>query len=143
MAVDWGRVRVGVALSDPMRMFASPYDTLDARSRDRLLESIASIIEREEVGLVVVGLPYNMDGSEGTSAEEARKLAGQIHDLGVAVDTLDERLTSFEAEQKLREIGRKPSRDKGRVDRAAAAILLQEYLNTLPGAGTAGGADDD
>jgi putative pre-16S rRNA nuclease len=74
----------------------------------------------------------NMDGSEGESAKQARILAGEVEQLGVKIVMIDERLSSFEAERKLREIGIKPSRDKGRVDRAAAAIMLQEFLDSKP-----------
>lgn len=134
MALDWGSVRVGVALSDPMRMIASPWETVEAKPRKRLLERLQKVIEEEQVVLVVVGLPYNMDGSEGASAKEARRLALDVAEFGVPVVEYDERLTSFEAEKKLREIGRKPSRDKGRVDRVAATVLLQEYLEAHPDA---------
>lgn len=130
LALDWGKVRVGVAISDPMGMFASPYDTFQAKPHDRLLERIKAVIEEEQVEKVIVGLPYNMDGSEGSSAESAKAFADEVRNLGAIVEHHDERLTSYEAEKKLREAGRKPSRDKGRVDRAAAALLLQDYLDS-------------
>ena len=130
MALDWGKVRIGVALSDPMRVIATPYDTFDAKPREQLLKRIADVIEREEVTLVLVGLPFNMDGSEGTSAQAARELVKDVAALGVQVETHDERLSSFAAEKALREIGRKPSRDKARVDRVAATLVLQEYLDS-------------
>ncbi len=132
LALDWGRVRVGVALSDLMGMFAAPYDTFAAKPRAELLRRISKVIEEEEVNTVAVGLPMNMDGSEGESAKQARILAGEVEELGVKVVMIDERLSSFEAERKLREIGIQPSRDKGRVDRAAAAIMLQEFLDSKP-----------
>lgn len=130
MALDWGTVRIGVALSDPMRMIASPYDTFDAKPRDLFLRRIAEIIDHETVTLVLVGLPFNMDGSEGSSAKGARELVRDVSALGVEVETWDERLSSFAAEKVLREIGRKPSKDKARVDRVAATMLLQEYLDS-------------
>jgi putative Holliday junction resolvase len=134
LALDWGTVRVGLALSDAGGVMASPYDTLPAKPIERLLQSLQRIVKDEEVERLVVGLPLNMDGSEGASAEKAQELAKLLEDnLPVPVRMLDERLTSFEAERKLREIGRKPSRDKGRVDRVAAAILLQEYLDSMKG----------
>ncbi|MCB2198269.1 Holliday junction resolvase RuvX [bacterium] len=130
MALDWGTVRIGVALSDPMRMIASPYDTFAAKPRDLFLRRIAEIIDHETVTLVLVGLPLNMDGSEGSSAKGARELVRDVSALGVEVETWDERLSSFAAEKALREIGRKPSKDKARVDRVAATMLLQEYLDS-------------
>jgi len=131
LALDWGSKRVGVAISDGLRMFASPFDTFDAKPRQELLRKIEKVIQAEEVELVIVGVPFNMDGTEGDSAKQARQLVEDVEKLGIVVETVDERLSSFQAEMKLREAGRKPSRDKGRIDRAAAAIFLQEYLDSL------------
>ncbi|HEB84627.1 MAG TPA: Holliday junction resolvase RuvX [Bacteroidetes bacterium] len=130
LALDWGRVRIGVALSDPTGSLASPYRTLSARPRETFLRELAGILREEEVELVLIGLPLHMNGSEGESAEAARALAAEVETLGVPVRLWDERLSSFTAESNLREAGRKPSRDKARVDRVAAAILLQEFLDS-------------
>lgn len=130
MGLDWGRVRVGVALSDLSQCIATPRRTLKAVPRKALLEEIQRIIEWEEVTLVIVGIPYNMDGSEGESALQARRLVEDVRQLGVAVEEHDERLTSFSAKQVLRELGKKPSREKEQIDRVAAAILLQDYLDS-------------
>jgi len=132
LALDWGSKRVGVALSDAMRMIATPYDTFQAKPREVLLEKIKRVIDEEAVTLVIVGMPYNMDGTEGKSANLAKKLADEVEALGIEVKTVDERLSSFEAERKLREAGRKPSRDKARIDRAAATLMLQEFLDAQP-----------
>ncbi len=130
LALDWGRVRVGVALSDALGMLATPYDTFSAKPRDQLLNKVVELVHREEVERVIIGLPLNMDGSEGASAQEARRLGEELTGRGLPVVYYDERLSSHEAEQKLRSLGHKPSREKGRVDRAAAAIILQEYLDS-------------
>lgn len=130
LALDWGTVRIGLALSDLGGTIASPYDTLPAKPRDQLIRKLRSIIDAEMVDRLIVGLPLNMDGSRGGSANKAQELADELaRELELPIELVDERLTSFEAERKLREIGRKPSRDKGRVDRVAATIMLQEYLD--------------
>jgi putative Holliday junction resolvase len=130
LALDWGTVRVGAALSDPLGKIASPYETFPAKPQVELVRRIRETVEKEHVERIIVGLPLNMDGSEGSSAASARAFAEDVRrDLAIPVEMVDERLSSFEAEYRLRAIGRKPSRDKGRVDRAAAAILLQEYLD--------------
>lgn len=135
LALDWGTVRIGLALSDPGGTIASPYDTLPAKPRDQLIRKLRSIIANEMVDRLVVGLPLHMDGSRGGSAEKAEELANLLREeFTLPVEMIDERLTSFEAERKLREIGRKPSRDKGRVDRVAATIMLQEYLDRMKNA---------
>jgi len=131
LALDWGTVRVGAALSDGLGMIASPYDTFPAKPQVELVRKIRDVVEREEVQRIIVGLPVNMDGSEGKSSEQARAFASIVEqEMGIPVEMVDERLTSFEAERKLRDAGRKPSRDKSRIDRAAATILLQEYLDS-------------
>lgn len=125
-------MRIGVAISDAGRSLASPFDTFDAKPKQALIERIKRVVGAEEISLLVVGLPVNMDGSEGGSAQKAREFATEIGEAtGLEVVCVDERLSSFEAEQTLRSIGRKPSRDKGRVDRVAAALFLQEYLDRL------------
>ncbi|MFH0882716.1 MAG: Holliday junction resolvase RuvX [bacterium] len=130
LALDWGTVRVGAALSDYLGKFASPYETFPAKPQIELFRRVRETVEKEEVERIIIGLPLNMDGSEGVSAGNARRFAELIRgEVGIPVEMVDERLSSFEAEHRLREIGRKPSRDKGRVDRAAAALLLQEYLD--------------
>lgn len=135
LAVDWGEKRIGLALSDPMRILASPFDTVPGKPREKLIELLGRLIEDQQVTLVIVGLPRNMDGSEGKSAIEARKLAEQIEAHGVPVELVDERLSSYSATQLLQQMGRKPSRKKELVDRAAAAIFLQEYLDELSARG--------
>ncbi|MBS1261910.1 MAG: putative pre-16S rRNA nuclease [Calditrichaeota bacterium] len=130
LAVDWGTVRIGIAVSDRGRTLASPLETLPAKPRARLLERLGAIVREQNVTQIIVGLPLNMDGSEGRSARRARRFAAELAAAaGVGVIGIDERLSSFEAERTLRAIGRQPSRDKGRVDRVAAALLLQEYLD--------------
>ena len=130
LALDWGRKRIGVAISDPSGFLATPHSTLKAFPRERLWEELGRIIEAENISSLIVGLPFNMDGSEGASAGEARKLVESVRRFGLPVEVHDERLTSFEAERLLREMGKKPSRDKAMVDKAAAAILLQDYLDS-------------
>jgi putative Holliday junction resolvase len=130
LALDWGTVRVGAALSDVLGTFASPYETFPAKPQIELVRRIRETVEKEEVERIIIGLPLNMDGSEGASTVGARKFAELIRgEVEIPVEMVDERLSSFDAERRLREIGRKPSRDKGRVDRVAAALLLQEYLD--------------
>ncbi|MDP8207151.1 MAG: Holliday junction resolvase RuvX [Candidatus Electryonea clarkiae] len=130
LALDWGRKRIGVAISDPSGILASPYTTLDATPRKRLLERIKNIINEENIECIIIGLPLNMDGSEGKSALQARSLADEVESLGIPVKTHDERLSSYEANRLLRDAGKKPSRNKGLIDRAAATLILQDFLDS-------------
>jgi putative Holliday junction resolvase len=131
-ALDYGRRRIGVAVSDPGRILASPHSTIENRSPageppDELLE----LLRRLEPTEVLIGIPLNMDGSEGAMVVEARRFGARIEALlGLPVTERDERLSSVEADRRLREAGlsRTRRRDKGRRDMMAAAVLLEDFL---------------
>jgi len=128
LGVDWGRKRVGIALSDELGLIAHPRDTLEPTSLDDLVNSIATIVQSDPVEGVVLGLPQNMDGSEGPSAFTVRQLAERLQAQGLVVHFWDERLSSREADDKLRSVSPKKHRPKSDTDRAAAALVLQGFL---------------
>ncbi|MBZ0266194.1 Holliday junction resolvase RuvX [bacterium] len=130
LAIDWGTRRIGVAISDRSGTLASPLVTLNASDK-LLIDKIRDIIIDEEIDRIIVGLPLNMDGSEGKSSIAAREFGVRLNELEIPIEMRDERLSSWSAENLLRESGKKPSKDKARVDRAAAAIFLQGYLDEL------------
>jgi putative holliday junction resolvase len=125
LAVAPGTVRVGLAVSDSEATIASPHGVIESRGA---AESIAKTARELGVEIVVVGLPLNMDGSEGPSAQAARALAEQIAAYGVAVEFLDERLTSMTAERVLIESGLRRRKRREVVDAVAATVLLEAYL---------------
>jgi putative Holliday junction resolvase len=133
LAVDPGKVRVGLALSDEGGRLATPHSTIPAGAR--LAARIAEVAEESGAGSVIVGLPRRLDGSEGPEAEAARRLAADLADAsGLAVELWDERFTSSMAEVALRtsrpKRGRKvASARREATDRVAAAVLLQSYLD--------------
>ncbi len=134
LALDLGSKRVGVAVSDLTGMIAAPLTVLHrSGSRRRDHEAIARVVAEEEAGLVVVGLPLNMDGSHGPAAaaadDEARALATVV---GVPVVTIDERRTTVTAEQVLARRGVRAKDRRAVVDQVAAAVILQHYLDTNP-----------
>ena len=133
VAVDVGRVRVGVAASDPDRLLASPVETVPAPGHARVAEIVA---EREAV-LVVVGLPTSMSGrAESASADMARGWAAVLEPLvaPVALRMVDERLTTVSAQAALRASGRSARQSRSVVDQAAAVALLQGVLDGGPAA---------
>lgn len=133
LAVDPGKVRVGLALSDEDGRLATPHSTLAAGAR--LAQRIAAVAEDAGAGSVVVGLPRRLDGTEGPEAESARALAAEIAAVsGLAVELWDERFTTSMAASALRtsrpKRGRKvASARREATDRVAAAVLLQSYLD--------------
>jgi putative holliday junction resolvase len=130
MGLDWGTVRIGVAASDPLGMMAHPVATLDATDEDRFFAELKKIIDDKDITRVVVGLPVNMDGTHGPAAKAAKAFADRVAArTGLPVETVDERLTSMDADSRLHDAGVKDWRKrKGRVDRVAAALILQAWL---------------
>jgi putative Holliday junction resolvase len=134
LGVDLGARRVGTAVSDPACVVASGLETLRVKSLREAVGLVAKLAEDRKTRRVVVGLPLNMNGSEGEKAREARQFAGLLRDrTGTEVVLWDERLTSVQARGELGRLGVKGAagRDKARVDRVAATILLQSYLDSL------------
>lgn len=129
LAIDYGRRRFGLAISDPLQMTSNPYGTRTAGKGGKILEQIERICQEENIAGVVVGKPLHMDGREGEMVSEAIAFARQVRErTGLPVTLWDERLTSQQAIRTLQAFGKKPSRDKKAVDRLAAFFLLQSYL---------------
>jgi putative Holliday junction resolvase len=135
LAIDPGKKRVGLALSDEGGRFATPLDVLQVNSSDQAIERIVKLIPREGVERILVGLPLNMDGTAGAAARQTVKWARQLETrAGKPVVFVDERLSSFDAEQKLaarKRQGERITRRRKResLDALAAAALLQEFLD--------------
>lgn len=131
-AFDYGSRRIGVALSDPTRTIAYPLATVTRREGKRPpWQELTRLLEENEVGEVVIGLPLDLAGREGEWAAEVRDFGAQVQRrTGLPVHWVDERLTSVRAEQAVRGMGLKKSdrEDKGRVDAAAAALILEAFL---------------
>ena len=128
LGLDLGARRVGVAVSGALEI-AHPLGFLDAKPQARLLERLAQLARCKGCVRIVVGLPLNMDGSEGPAARAARALGAEIaRATGLPVDYSDERLTSFAAERSLAALNLTRGKRKGRVDAVAAALMLEGYL---------------
>ncbi|MBM3264726.1 MAG: Holliday junction resolvase RuvX [candidate division Zixibacteria bacterium] len=130
VGVDFGLKRLGVSVSDPEGRIAQGLETVDVGSPDDAPARIAGIAERYGARCIVVGLPRHMNGNEGDMALRVRMFAQTLERLsGVPVHTWDERLTSREAERVLAETGVRIKNDKKQVDRTAAILLLQGFLD--------------
>ncbi len=141
LALDYGRARIGVAIADTDSQLARPLLTLERLNRNEDMRRLRELAREHGVRQIVVGLPLRLDGTRGEMAEEATRFAARLRkQLGLPVDMLDERLTSWEAERLLEEHsgrvlheakthpkgGNKPVRAS--VDAVAAAVILKEYL---------------
>lgn len=129
VALDIGDVRIGVAVSDPTRTIASPVGVITRVGWGPDTRKIKEICDRYETALVVSGLPLNMDGSEGFQAAKVRGLCAQLTKAGLTVVFQDERLSTVTAEDALLEGNVSRADRKGKVDKVAAAIILEQYLH--------------
>jgi len=137
-ALDLGKHRIGIAIADDAGLAVHPIGALERRSVVRDLESVRARLVEFEVALVVVGLPLNMDGSAGPAARTATAFAARLREAsGLPVELYDERLTSFEAEERLKELSGRRARDKGTIDAVAASVILESWLNNRRASGSA------
>ena len=130
MALDVGERRIGVALSDPRRILATPSTTLRAEPRAQALQRIAQLAREHEVAELVVGLPLTMSGEIGPQAKLVQEFVEALRSVvALPIHTFDERLTSVEAERIMVELGLKPEQRKARIDEVAASLILQDFLD--------------
>jgi putative holliday junction resolvase len=138
LAVDYGRRRLGLAISDPLRLTARPLATWIRTNRRHDLARLRRLCREQEVSLIVVGWPLQLAGTQGEMASEAARFAEHVRtDLGIPAELIDERLSSWEAEQTLAETagGKSGHRDRKRqsLDELAAAVILSDYLRSAGG----------
>jgi putative Holliday junction resolvase len=135
LAIDFGRRRIGLAVSDELHLTARPLGTLLRKNRRDALRRLHEIVRDNGVGKILVGHPVHLNGATSEMAVEAERFAARIQkELGLPVELVDERLTSWEAEQTLAEtkLRRGKAVSRHNVDAIAAAILLREYLERAP-----------
>ncbi len=132
-ALDLGSRRIGVAVSDAASMGAYPLGIVERKALDRDLKTIASMLGDRRVSTFIVGLPLNMDGSEGPAAISARKFAAHLAlELHVTVEMFDERLTSFEARDRMAGMKAKKGARKRGIDALAAVVILEGWMQANP-----------
>ena len=129
LGVDYGDSRIGLALSDPLKMIASPFKTIRNEGNEKCLQSLKAIINENEVEAVVVGLPIGMKGQETAQTKKVREFATSLAILSLAIYLEDERLSSVSAEKSMIQQNIKTGHNKGLIDRRAAAIILQQFLD--------------
>ena len=131
MAIDYGSKAIGVAISDELRLTVRPLTTLrrHKQSRNQIIAHLQNLIEEHEIAELVVGLPLSLEGSFGDAAERVMVFIGELKKtISIPIIEQDERLTSREAEEVMRELGFDLRKRKEKSDEYAAAIILQDYL---------------
>lgn len=130
MAIDYGDVRTGVAICDKMEMLASPVCVIEQRNADLLIEKICSLISDYKPEMIVVGLPKNMDSSEGERAQKCKAFAQSLSEKsGIETVMRDERLSTVVAHNVLNTTNTRGKKRKAVVDQVAAVMILQDYID--------------
>jgi len=128
LSIDFGRARIGLAISDELRLLAHPLQTIPSDKTS--VKKITEIVRDRNIDKVVVGVPRHMSGELGESANEALEFAAKLRtQIPCAVETWDERLTTVAAERALREAGKRTRNTRHLVDQVAAQMILQAYLD--------------
>ncbi|MBE6734224.1 MAG: Holliday junction resolvase RuvX [Ruminococcaceae bacterium] len=131
MAVDLGKARTGIAASDKTEYLASPVAVIAEKRREVLLTKVADTAREIKAELIVVGLPRNMDGTEGESAQNARSFAQELSDeLGIETVLWDERCTTITAHGYLNDTNTRGKKRKAVIDQVAATVILQSFLDS-------------
>ena len=136
LGIDYGEARIGVAVTDALGMLAHPVETIDRKKTPQVLDRIRDLATHLGASVVVVGLPVRMDGTEGTAATKVRKFADALRRVlpeSVSIEFVDERLSTVEAQRHLRAAGRKARDSRPIIDRAAAVVILQDWLDQRQG----------
>jgi len=141
LGIDYGSRRIGVAFCDELGMTAQGAVTLTRKNRKADLDAIAELVRRYDIERIVIGYPLRLDGSEGAECETINRFRRRLEArLSLPVIRWDETLSTKEAEEILRQRGILPKKRKGIVDRVAASVILQGYLDTLACGGKGGGS---
>jgi putative Holliday junction resolvase len=131
LAIDHGTKRMGIAVSDELGMIAQPLEFIPAEPFAEFLNRLEEILREKQVELILIGMPRNMDGSYGSAALKVQEFVAVLkNSVTVPIQTLDERLTSVQAHRYLTEAQVRGRQRKDKVDKSAAAILLQSYLDS-------------
>jgi putative Holliday junction resolvase len=130
LGIDLGEARIGLAIADDLGMLAHPLKTVNAREKP--LEEIVAIVAERKIEIIILGLPRNMNGTDGPASEKSRAFAEKLRAATPCeVKLWDERLTSVAAQRSLHEAGRDIRKSRAVIDQAAAQILLQTYLDSV------------
>ena len=131
IGIDYGEVRVGISLSDLTQTIAKPFRTINYNNLDHLLTQLKEIITENEVDKLVVGIPYNMKGENTKQTLKVKEFISFLEsNLSYDIALIDERLSSVEAEKTMHKMNIKTGHNKGTIDKIAASVILQEYLDS-------------
>ena len=129
LGIDYGDSRIGLAMSDPRKIIASPFKTIRNEGNENCLQVFQSLIKEKDVETIVVGLPMGLKGQETAQTKKVREFADLLYALKLPIHLEDERLSSVSAEKSMIQQNIKTGHNKGLIDQRAAAIILQQFLD--------------
>ena len=129
LGIDYGDSRIGLAMSDPLKIIASPFKTIRNEGNEKCLQIFQSLIKEKDVEAIVVGLPIGLKGQETVQTKKVREFANLLYALKLPIHLEDERLSSVSAEKSMIQQNIKTGHNKGLIDQRAAAIILQQFLD--------------
>ena len=133
LGIDHGTVRMGIAMSDELKIIAQPLEFIPAEPFSGFLDRLKELLQEYEVELILLGMPRNMDGSYGEASMKVREFEAMLKkSITARIKTWDERLTSVQANRALSQGRVKKKKKRQKVDAISAAVLLQSYLDSLP-----------
>ena len=129
LGIDYGDSRIGLAMSDPLKIIASPFKTIRNEGNEKCLQVFQSLIKEKDVEAIVVGFPIGLKGQETAQTKKVREFANLLYALKLPIRLEDERLSSVSAEKSMIQQNIKTGHNKGLIDQRAAAIVLQQFLD--------------
>ena len=129
LGIDYGDSRIGLAMSDPLKIIASPFKTIRNEGNEKCLQIFQSLIKEKDVEAIVVGLPMGLKGQETVQTKKVREFSDLLYTLKLPIHLEDERLSSVSAEKSMIQQNIKTGHNKGLIDQRAAAIILQQFLD--------------
>ena len=129
LGIDYGDSRIGLAMSDPIKIIASPFKTILNEGNEKCLQVFQTLIKEKDVEAIVVGLPIGLKGQETVQTKKVREFANLLYALKLPIHLEDERLSSVSAEKSMIQQNIKTGHNKGLIDQRAAAIILQQFLD--------------
>ena len=129
LGIDYGDSRIGLAMSDPLKIIASPFNTIRNEGNEKCLQVFQSLIKDKDVEAIVVGLPMGLKGQETAQTKKVREFADLLYALKLPIHLEDERLSSVSAEKSMIQQNIKTGHNKELIDQRAAAIILQQFLD--------------
>jgi len=131
LAIDYGDVRIGLAISDPFKIISSAYKTLKNTGTDNILFELKDIILKEDVEKIVLGHPVGLDGNKTKKTLQVEEFAEKLKGLGIEVMLFDESFSSVRAHRIIHEMGKKTGNNKDKIDMLAAQVVLEDYLRSV------------